>query len=217
MQDAEAWVRGADEWLERDYQLMTDPSGWRVVLERDDLRMWSRKLPDDPNLLFRWQLPALEAPAHIVFEGFVHRLLDYHKQWTREFVEGRVVETLGPQARVLYQRFDPGVPGIALRDLCSVEVVRELAGGAKLASFRSIDRLPPASGHERIDWWGAALCTVGGDGTHSDLTYLDRENQAGHFPAWLMNRMMPRYLVTQAEAVRAFFRGGGPLELRAGA
>ena len=102
----------------------------------------------------------------------------------------------------------------ASRDLCSVEVLGERAPGAKLVSFRSIDRLPPTPGHERIDWWGAALCTTRADGVHSDLTYLDRENQGGAFPAWLMNRMMPRYLVKQAEAVRAFFRGGGPAELR---
>jgi hypothetical protein len=45
--------------------------------------------------------------------------------------------------------------------------------------------------------------------------YLDRENQGGRFPAWLMNRMMPTHLVRQAEAVRDFFADGGPPELRA--
>ena len=214
MQDADAWSSCADEWLDLDHRLMTDSSGWRPVLEGVDLRIWSRRMPDDTNLLFRWHLPSLDAPAEVVFAGFVDRLLDYHAQWTKEFSGGRVVETLGPRVRVLHQRFDPGVPGIAARDLCSVEVVRELGPGKRLASFRSIDRVPPEPGHVRIDWWGAALCTTHEDGKHSALTYLDRENQGGRFPTWLMNRLMPRYLALQAQAVRAFFRGGGPAELR---
>jgi hypothetical protein len=183
-------------------------------VERGDLRIWSRKTPDDPNRLFRWHLSGLEAPADVVFEGFVHRLLEYHRHWTREFVDGRVLETLSAEARVLYQRFNPGVPGIAQRDLCSIEVVRDLGRGRKLASYRSSERFPKVPGHERIDWWGAALCTTSDDGEHSDLVYLDRENQGGYFPAWLMNLAMPSYLVKQADAVRAFFRDGGPAELR---
>ncbi len=170
-------------------------------------------MPGDPNHLFRWRLPCVAAPAEIVFEGFVSRLLEYHKQWTREFAGGHVVEVLGPDARILYQRFEPGVPGIKPRDLCSLELVRELAPGVKLASFRSVDRLPPEPGYERIDWWGAALCTTLKDGKTSELVYLDRENQGGRFPAWLMNRMMPKYLVLQAEQVRRFFADGGPREL----
>jgi hypothetical protein len=67
--------------------------------------------------------------------------------------------------------------------------------------------------HIRIDWWGAALCTPIDD-AHSELVYLDRENQGGHFPAWLMNRTMTTYLVRQAEAVQRFFADGGPSELR---
>lgn len=217
MEHADAWMGCAGDWLERDLRLLTEPDGFRSVLQRSDLSIVRQKMQDDPNDLFRWHLTGLEAPAEIVFEGFVHRLLDYHKHWTREFVDGRVLETLSSEVRVLYQRFNPGVPGIVQRDLCSVEVVRELGAGRLLASFRSIDRLPKAGDCERIDWWGAALCTPHEDGSHSDLTYLDRENQGGHFPAWLMNLAMPRYLVKQAESVRAFFRGGGPAELRTSA
>ena len=98
MEDADAWAHHADTWLERDHRLMTEASGWRAVLQRADLQIWSRETADDPNLLFLWHLPALEAPADVVFEGFVHRLLDYHAHWTREFVEGRVLETLSPRA-----------------------------------------------------------------------------------------------------------------------
>lgn len=155
-----------------------------------------------------------QAPAHVVFEGFVDRLLDYHKEWTREFAGGHVVETLAPKARMLGRRFEPGIPGIAKRDLCSLEVVRDIAPGVKLASFRSVDRLPRSPGFERIDWWGAALCTALPGNQQSELVYLDRENQGGLFPVWLMNRMMPKYLVAQAECVQRFFADGGPTELR---
>lgn len=44
--------------------------------------------------------------------------------------------------------------------------------------------------------------------------YLDRENQGGWFPTWLMNRTKPRYLSLQAEAVRRFFDAGGPAALK---
>src|SRR4051794_9218308 len=124
MESAQNWPQRADEWLERDHRLLTESEGWRVRLERDDLQIWSRPMADDPNHLFRWRLPVVAAPAEVVFEGFVHRILEYHKQWTREFAGGRVVETLGPSTRVVYQRFEPGVPGISPRDLCSAEVVR---------------------------------------------------------------------------------------------
>jgi hypothetical protein len=105
---------------------------------------------------------------------------------------------------------------VAKRDLCSAEVVRDLGDGRLQASFRSVDAMPAQEGHVRIDWWGAVLC-VPIDDARSELIYLDRENQGGRFPAWLMNRMMTGYLVTQAEAVQHFFADGGPPELRRGA
>jgi len=207
MNDPESWAKHAEEWLDRDLALMTDDAGWQPVVSRPGLAIWSRAMPDDDNRLFRWRLAALEAPAEAVFEGFVHRLLEHHKEWTPEFVGGHVVQARDAGARILYQRFDPGVPGIAQRDLCSADVVRVLGPGRLLASFRSVDALPPAPRHERIDWWGAALCRTLEDGERSELTYLDRENQGGYFPSWLMNRMMPRYLILQAEAVQRFFGG----------
>ena len=215
MESWQSWAERADAWLDEDLALATATEGWRSRVARADLDIASRPTPDDPNDLFRWRLPVVGAPADVVFEGFVSRLLEYHAEWTREFAGGRVVETLAPHARILYQRFQPGVPGVAPRDLCSIEVVRDLGPGVKLASFRSVDRLPPEPGFERIDWWGAALCTTRSDGATSELVYLDRENQGGRFPHWLMNLVMPRYLIFQAEQVRRFFRDGGPAELRA--
>jgi hypothetical protein len=208
------WSKNVEQWLAQDHALLTDAAAFRSRIDRPDLQVGSRSMPDDPNHLFRWRLPFVAATAEVVFEGFVHRLLDYHKEWTREFVGGHVVETLAPGVRILYQRFKPGVPGISPRDLCSLEVVRELSPRIKLASFRSVDRLPHEPGYERIDWWGAALCTTSEDGKSSELIYLDRENQGGRFPHWLMNLAMPKYLVLQAEQVRSFFSSGGPIELR---
>jgi len=93
------------------------------------------------------------------------------------------------------------------------EATRTLPDGVLMASCRSVDALPDEPGHTRIDWWGATLCTPI-DRSTSELVHLDPENQGGRFPAWLMNRMMTRYLVTQAEAVATFFAAGGPPELR---
>ena len=214
MERANEWAEHAEAWLQRDHALLTESDGWRTLAAPGDIGLWSRHLPDDPNDLFRWRLPAVGASAEVVFEGFVHRVLAHHKEWTREFAGGRVVESPRPDARILYQRFEPGIPGITPRDLCSIEVRRDLAPGLKLASFRSVDRLPAEPGYERIDWWGAVLCRTLDDGERCEFTYLDRENQGGHFPSWLMNRMMPRYLILQAEQVRRFFANGGPPELR---
>jgi hypothetical protein len=203
----------SESWLAQDLVLLNDANGFRSLVDRGDLQIGSRPMPDDPNLLFRWRLPVVNASADVVLEGFVNRLLDYHAEWTKEYVGGHVVDAPAPGTRILYQRFRPGIPGIAPRDLCSAEVVRDLPGGVKLASFRSVDALPKEHGHVRIDWWGAALITPV-DASHSELVYLDRENQGGRFPAWLMNRMMTRYLVLQADQVRRFFANGGPPDLR---
>ena len=117
MESKTAWAHRAERWLDADYALMTDDAGWQPRIERPDLAIWSRPMPGDKNDLFRWRLPVVNASPETVFEGFVRRLLEYHQEWTREFVGGRLVETLGPRARILYQRFQPGVPGIAARDL----------------------------------------------------------------------------------------------------
>lgn len=86
-------------------------------------------------------------------------------------------------------------------------MARDLEPGVKLVSYRSVDRLPVVPGTERIDWWGAALSRTLPDGAPSELIYLDRENQGGWFPTWLMNRMMPGYLVLQAQHVQRFVAG----------
>ena len=203
----------AQEWLTRDRELLADADGFRTVVSRDDLVIGSRPMPDDPNRLFRWHLRQINAPAIVVFEGFVTRLLDYHAEWTREFAGGRVHSEPRPGVRILYQTFHPGMPGVSRHDLCSAEIVADLPDGAKLASFRSVDALPSQPGYVRIQWWGAALCRPI-DADSSELLYLDRENQGGRFPSWLMNRMMPRYLVHQAEQVQRFFADGGPPEIR---
>jgi len=203
------WQARAEGWFAQDLALLTLEDGWLPVAAPAGVDIWRRSMPDDPNDLFRWRLPVVGAPAGVVFESFVHRILEHHKAWTKEFVGWRVVAE-GPGWRVLHQRFDPGVPGITPRDLCSLELVRELAPGRLLVTYRSVDAMPAEPGFERIDWWGAALCTTLPGGTTSEILYLDRENQGGWFPSWLMNRMMPRYLVLQAEAVRAFFTADRP-------
>jgi hypothetical protein len=208
------WPARADAWLQRDHALLTEPDGWRARSAPGDIGLWSRRMPDDANDLFRWRLPVVNAPAEVVFEGFVHRILEHHRAWTREFAGGRVVDAPAAGRRVLHQRFEPGIPGVSPRDLCSAEAVRDLPPGTKLASFRSVDALAPTPGYERIDWWGAALCRTLDDGARSELTYLDRERQGGRIPSWLMNVVMPRYLIVQAERVRRFFADGGPPSLR---
>ena len=206
VESAAEWAKNADAWVQQDLALLTEADGWRAIKAAKPVELWSRPMPDDPNHLFRWRLPVVDAPAEVVFEDFVHGILAHHQEWTKEFVGGRVVEEGVLGTRILHQRFNPGIPGVAPRDLVSIEVVRDLGTGVKIASYRSVDRrVAREPGVERIDWWGAALSRTLPDGAHSELIYLDRENQGGWFPTWLMNRMMPGYLVLQAQLVQRFF------------
>ncbi len=214
METLKDWAARAEQWLATDLALLTHDEGWRACSSRAGIGLWRKKCDDDPNDLFRWRLPTVDAPADVVFEGFVTKILDYHKHWTREFAGGRIVEVLSPDARVIYQSFKPGIPGIAMRDLCSIEVTQRLSPGATLTSFRSVDAVPDVPGQVRIDWWGAALIKALDGGGRCELIYLDRENQGGRVPAWMMNRAMPGYLLLQAEQVQKFFAEGGPTELR---
>jgi hypothetical protein len=203
------WMAQSQDWLTTDHHLLTAPDGWSPRAPRGAFAIQRRAVPDDPNHLFRWRIDRLGAPAEAVFEAFVDRILENHGHWTREYTGGRVVDVLGPDARILYQQFDPGVPGVARRDLCYLAVTRRLPDGAIQASYRSVDAVPAVPGFTRIRWWGANLCVPGRGGT-SAMIYLDRENQGGAFPPWLMNLLMPRYLRAQCEALVRFFEGGGP-------
>ena len=180
MEPLSEWAERAETWLSCDRALLTESGGWLSLAAPGDIGLWRRRMPDDANDLFRWRLPAVGAPAEVVFEGFVNRILDYHKEWTRELTGGRVVGAPGPGARVLHQRFAPGIPGIAPRDLCSIEVVRDLGPGGKLASFRSVDTLPKEPGCERIDWWGAALCRTLDDGASYSTSIARTKGGASH-------------------------------------
>ena len=77
-------------------------------------------------------------------------------------------------------------------------------------SFRSIiwEDKPVPNGFERIDWWGGHLFEANPDGT-SQLVLIDRENQGGQFPAFMMNLIMPQYLTHQFESIIKFFKNGG--------
>jgi hypothetical protein len=211
MQAFNSWETHAESWLALDHKLLTCDEGWTACKPRHGVELWRRTTDDDPNHLFRWRI-GVDAPAETVHAGFVVRVLEYHQHWTREFAGGHVVEDLDA-ARVLYQRFQPGIPWVSLRDLCSIEIPRRLDDGTILVSFRSVDAVPPSPGHVRIDWWGAALIRPIDGGKRCELTYLDRENQGGLVPAWSMNLSMPKFLFYQAEQVQRFFVGGGPPEL----
>jgi hypothetical protein len=70
------------------------------------------------------------------------------------------------------------------------------------------DDMPVPQGFERIDWWGGHLFEANDDGT-SQLVLIDRENQGGWFPYFMMNLIMPQYLTHQFESIIKFFEKGG--------
>jgi hypothetical protein len=202
---------GAAEWLATDIKLLTSPDGWTAAAGAG-FPLWRRSMVDNPNDLFLWRHERLNAPPRRVHAALTHQILAYHQHWTREFRGGELVRELSRNAKIFYQWFDPGIPGITKRDLCYLMVEQELENGALLASYRSVPE-PPRGDFERIDWWGASLCVPGSTPGTCAFSYLDREDQGGRFPVWLMNRMMPRYLRMQRDGLARFFADGGPPEL----
>ena len=204
------WAEDAERWLADDLALLTRDEGWTPV--RTDV--WRRAMPQDPNAMFRWRLD-LAAPADLVFEVFVRRIVDYHRYFTKEFVSAEQVLDLGPDAQIVHQRFR-GVFPFRPRDLCHINVARALPDGRLLCSNRPVETVPTAPGHVRLRWWGASLCVPGDRPGTSVLWYLDQENAGGMIGAWLLDLLMERtFLEEHRSRLVAFFQDGGPAELRA--
>jgi hypothetical protein len=204
------WQLNKEKWLDADLTLMTSDDGWRARSQKKGVQIWQRSFADDKNDLFRWRLPRVAAPHTEVFDVFVHKMVDYHHYWTAEYTGGYVVNELDENTQIVYQQFNPGVPFIAKRDLLYIQWSRQLDDRLWQTSFRSIalDTIPVPAGFERIDWWGGHLFEANPDGT-SQLILIDRENQGGRFPAFMMNLVMPNYLTHQFESIRQFFEKGG--------
>lgn len=210
MTTIETWQKQRDAWADHDLELMTTEKGWDLAAEKQGINIWRRSFPDDPNDLFKWEIPALEASHTEVFDVFRNRFHDYHQYWTKEYTGGYDVEILDDRARVAYQQYNSGIPLISNRDWLVVQWDRELDASNLQISFRSVvhEKRPRVKGYERITWWGAHLFRANPDGTTS-LAFLDRENQGGNFPPFLMNRMMPKYLIYQYRQIVEFFARGG--------
>ncbi len=120
------------------------------------------------------------------------------------------VKALDENTQIIYQQFDPNKPFISKRDLLYIQWSRKIDEKTIQTSFRSIiwDEIPVPKGFERIDWWGGHLFEANTDGT-SQLVLIDRENQGGSFPAFIMNQIMPSYLTHQFESIVKFFDKGG--------
>jgi hypothetical protein len=204
------WQQNKENWLDTDLTLMTADDGWRERSRKNDIPIWQRSFPDDKNDLFRWRLPRVAAPHTDMFDVFTSQMLDYHQYWTAEYTGGFRVRAIDENTQIIYEQFNPGVPFIAKRDLLYIQWWRQLDDRTMQTSFRSIvlDTMPVPAGFERIDWWGGHLFEANPDGT-SQLVLIDRENQGGRFPAFLMNQTMPKYLTHQFESITRFFDKGG--------
>jgi hypothetical protein len=141
---------------------------------------------------------------------FVHKMIDYHQYWTAEFTGGIVVDEIDENTQIIYQQFNPNIPFISKRDLLYIQGSRKVNDHPIQTSFRSVitDKMPLVKGYERIDWWGANLFEANPDGT-SQLVLIDRENQGGRFPSFMMNLVMPKYLIFQYKSIIEFFNKGG--------
>ncbi len=207
----EAWRQHRDQWLDEDLRLMTTQDGWRKRTQKNDVTIWQRSFPDDNNDLFRWRLPRVAASHREVFQVFTQQMIDYHQYWTAEYTGGCMVAMVEEDARIYYQQFDANIPLISKRDLLYIQWSRVIDERTIQTSFRSIvmDGEPVPAGYERIGWWGAHLFEANPDGT-SQLVLIDRENQGGRFPSFLMNATMPKFLTHQFEHIVTFFDKGGP-------
>ena len=210
MTTIEAWQLNKDKWLDQDLALMTSNGGWHERTQKGGISIWQRPFPDDKNALFRWHLPSVAADYREVFDVFTHKMVDYHHYWTAEYTGGYVVANIDDDTQIIYQQFNPNIPLIAKRDLLYIQWSRVVDEHTIQTSFKSIvwPEKPVPKGFERIDWWGAHLFVANPDGS-SQLTLIDRENQGGWFPSFLMNQIMPQYLTHQFQNIVKFFENGG--------
>jgi hypothetical protein len=199
-----------ETWLDSDLALMTTNDGWKERSQKNGISIWQRSFADDKNDLFRWRLPCVAALHSEVFDVFTNKMLDYHQYWTAEYTGGYVVKEIDENTQIIYQQFNPNVPFISKRDLLYIQWSRKIDDKTVQTSFRSIilEDLPVPEGFERIDWWGGHLFEANDDGT-SQLVLIDRENQGGRFPSFMMNLVMPKYLTHQFESIIQFFEKGG--------
>jgi len=204
------WQLNNEKWLDKDLALMTTGTGWQERSKKNGITIWQQSFPDDKNDLFRWRLPNIAAAHEVVFDVFVNKMIDYHHYWTAEYTGGFVVEEIDKNTQIIYQQFDPGIPLISKRDLLYIQWSRKIDDKTIQTSFRSIvlDKMPVPPGFERIDWWGGHLFEANNDGT-SQLVIIDREDQGGRFPSFMMNKIMPKYLTHQFESIISFFKKGG--------
>ena len=199
-----------EAWFDKDLDLMTSNDGWKERSQKNGISIWQRPFSDDKNDLFRWRLPSVAASHEEVFDIFTNKMLDYHQYWTAEYTGGYVVKEIDENTQIIYQQFNPNVPFISKRDLLYIQWSRKIDDKTIQTSFRSIvlEDMPVPQGFERIDWWGGHLFEANADGT-SQLVLIDRENQGGRFPAFMMNLVMPKYLTHQFESIIKFFEKGG--------
>ncbi len=204
------WQINKNKWLDTDLTLMTSNEGWKERTKKGDVSIWQQSFADDKNDLFRWRLPKVAANHSEVFDVFTNKMLDYHQYWTVEYSGGFLVKELDENTQIIYQQFNPNVPFISKRDLLYIQWSRKLDHKTIQTSFRSIiwEENPVPNSFERIDWWGGHLFEANDDGT-SQLVLIDRENQGGSFPAFIMNQIMPNYLTHQFESIVKFFDKGG--------
>lgn len=204
------WQLNKEKWLDKDLALMTTEEGWIERTQKGGISIWQRPFDDDKNDLFRWRLPNVAARHTEVFDVFTNQMIDFHHYWTAEYTGGYVVKVIDENTQIIYQQFDPNKPFISKRDLLYIQWSRKIDEKTIQTSFRSItlDEVPVPKGFERIDWWGGHLFEANNDGT-SQLVLIDRENQGGFFPSFMMNKIMPQYLIHQFESIIAFFEKGG--------
>lgn len=204
------WQLNKEKWLDTDFALMTSNDGWKERSQKNGISIWQQPFADDKNDLFRWRLPCVKADFKEVFDVFTNQMLDYHQYWTAEYTGGYVVKVIDENTQIIYQQFNSGVPLISNRDLLYIQWSRKIDEKTIQTSFRSIvlDNFPSHPGFERIDWWGGHLFEANADET-SQLVLIDRENQGGLFPSFMMNQIMPKYLTHQFESIIKFFEKGG--------
>jgi hypothetical protein len=204
------WKLNKEARLDTDLALMTSNDGWKERSQKNKISIWQRPFVDDKNDLFKWPLPDVAAKHSEVFDVFTNKMLDYHHYWTAEYTGGYVVKEIDENTPIIYQQFNPNVPFISKQDLLYIQWSRKIDDKNIQTSFRSIvlEDMPVPDGFERIDWWGGHLFEANDDGT-SQLVLIDRENQRGLFPSFLMNQIMPKYLTHEFESIIKFFKNGG--------
>jgi hypothetical protein len=212
------WMKTSrSQWLKEDEALVRESDHWTVRREKNegDLRLTVRSRDDpsgDPNWLFSYyDHQVVELPLEVT-TALYGSWVDLAQNWTKEqHFEKLLLES--ENVAIWFQFFLPPllahICGAAPRALVAAYTFSSSENGPTVISNRSVPKkwvssLPRSS--VLLMWHGGFLLHAEG-AQKTSIVKIDRENQGGWLPTWLMNHfLMVKYLNEESTAIVKYIK-----------